>query len=239
MSEIDWKVVARHYEAGHSMRECKEKFGFSNYAWDRAIADGRIVPREKPQLRWKDETREAVRQLVDKGMSHSQIAFELGVSKPTVSYHARRLGIQPDERASRRFDWAAIQKAHDSGLSAAECCEKFGCSRSAWHAAAKSGRLKARSTKIPIAELLVAGRPTHRGHLKERLLREGIKGEHCEECGLSEWNGKPLRVALHHINGDGYDNRRVNIIFLCPNCHSQTKNFGGRNGHLRARPEVQ
>ncbi|MGH2920060.1 MAG: HNH endonuclease signature motif containing protein [Solirubrobacteraceae bacterium] len=69
-------------------------------------------------------------------------------------------------------------------------------------------------------------------------MKAGLKEERCESCGLAEWRGQSLRVTLHHINGDGYDNRLENLAFLCPNCHSQTPNFSGRNGHLRARPEV-
>ena len=42
-------------------------------------------------------------------------------------------------------------------------------------------------------------------------------------------------MALHHVNGDGLDNRIENIALLCPNCHSQTPNFSGRN-IKRARP---
>jgi 5-methylcytosine-specific restriction endonuclease McrA len=34
---------------------------------------------------------------------------------------------------------------------------------------------------------------------------------------------------LHHVNGDGRDNRLENLQLLCPNCHSQTDNFAGRN----------
>lgn len=237
MAETDWEAVRAHYDAGHSMRECKVRFGFSNYAWDKAVIEGAIVPRENPRKRWKEETRRAVAALLERGMTHSDIAFELGVSRPTVSYHVRRLGIPADTRASRRFDWAAIQDAHDSGLSARECCAKFGCSRSAWHEAIRTGRLRARSTLIPLEEMLVRGRPCGREHLKRRMLKAGLKEERCEECGLTEWRGRPLRVTLHHVNGDGYDNRLQNLAFLCPNCHSQTPNFGGRNGHLRARPE--
>ena len=45
--------------------------------------------------------------------------------------------------------------------------------------------------------------------------------------------GNALNMALHHVNGDGNDNRLVNLRFLCPNCHSQTPTYGGRNGHRR------
>lgn len=238
MSDIDWRAVRAFYEEGHSLRECKIKFGFSNYAWDKAVIDAHIVPRENPRKRWKHDTRKAIAALLERGLTQTEIALELGLSKPTVSYHARKLGIPPDERASRRFDWQAIQEAHDSGLSARECCARFGCSRSAWQEAVRTGRLRPRSTLIPIEELLRAGRPTNRGHLRGRLIKAGLKEERCEECGLDEWRGRPLRITLHHINGDGHDNRLENIAFLCPNCHSQTPNFSGRNGHLRARPEV-
>lgn len=238
MAEINWNAVREYYELGHSMRECKEVFGFSNYAWDKAVTAGSITPRENPRKHWRHETRVAVKRLLERGCTHSEIAFELGISKPTVTYHVRKLGLPRDKRASRRFDWSAIQAAHDSGLSARECCAKFGCSRSAWHEAVRTEKLRARSHLIPLSELLRKDRRCSRDHLKRRLLKAGLKAERCEECGLDEWRGTPLRMTLHHRNGDSYDNRLENLSFLCPNCHSQTPNFGGRNGHLRAKPEI-
>ena len=51
----------------------------------------------------------------------------------------------------------------------------------------------------------------------------------CENCGLTEWQDKPIICELHHINGDSTDNRIENLQILCPNCHSQTDNFRSRN----------
>ncbi len=79
----------------------------------------------------------------------------------------------------------------------------------------------------------MAGRRTSRHHLKQRLVKAGLKQNRCEECGIDSWSGRGLNMALHHVNGDGLDNRLENIRFLCPNCHSQTPNYGGRNGHRR------
>jgi hypothetical protein len=54
--------------------------------------------------------------------------------------------------------------------------------------------------------------------------------EKCYECGLSDtWNGKPITLEIDHINGNSLDHRVENLRLLCPNCHSQTSYFRGRN----------
>ena len=63
--------------------------------------------------------------------------------------------------------------------------------------------------------------------LKKYLL--DIKGETCIECSQSAtWNNKPLVLQLDHIDGDSDNNYPINIRLLCPNCHSQTENFGSK-----------
>ena len=48
------------------------------------------------------------------------------------------------------------------------------------------------------------------------------RGNKCEECGVTEWNGKRLTLEVDHIDGDTNNNDIKNLKVLCPNCHSQT-----------------
>lgn len=166
--------------------------------------------------------------MLRRGLSKGAIARSLGLSKSTVSYHARRLGERVDERGARRYDWAAIQRYYDEGHSVRACIERFGFSRQTWHAAVKRGAVTPRPHPMPLDRLLVADTYRSRHNVKLRLLGEGLKRNRCERCGLTEWRGEPLSMALHHLNGDGLDNRIENLQLLCPNCHSQTENFAGR-----------
>jgi 5-methylcytosine-specific restriction endonuclease McrA len=172
--------------------------------------------------------------LREAGWSYRAIARELGITKSVVAYHARRLGEPADDRCARRYDWAEIQVAYDSGLSVRDCAKRFGFSQASWHKAVQRGDVVARPRAMDLEILLVANRPqTNRSHLKQRLIAAGLKENRCERCGITEWNGAPLTMHLHHISGDGSDNRLENIEFICGNCHSQTDTYGGRNGHRR------
>lgn len=65
-------------------------------------------------------------------------------------------------------------------------------------------------------------------NLKRYLLEYGIPYK-CSCCGISNWLDKPLTLEIDHIDGIRYHNNPENLRFLCPNCHSQTDTWRGRN----------
>lgn len=67
------------------------------------------------------------------------------------------------------------------------------------------------------------GSPALKKYLVEKY------GEVCSECRQSStWNGKPLVIQVDHIDGDSDNNLPSNLRLLCPNCHTQTENFGSK-----------
>lgn len=81
-----------------------------------------------------------------------------------------------------------------------------------------------------LAEILVKdSKYTNRGRLKERLIRENYLPYQCNICELNCWNNLPIALQLDHINGIPNDNRIENLRLLCPNCHSQTDTYAGKN----------
>ena len=85
------------------------------------------------------------------------------------------------------------------------------------------------SPKRPIQDYLDNKYKIKSSKLKDRLVKEGLKTYVCEICGIKEWLGVKLSLELDHIDGNHFNNNLSNLRILCPNCHSQTPTFRGRN----------
>ena len=51
----------------------------------------------------------------------------------------------------------------------------------------------------------------------------------CLICNLSEWMGKPIKLHVDHVDGNNKNDARDNLRALCPNCHSNTETYCGKN----------
>jgi hypothetical protein len=54
-------------------------------------------------------------------------------------------------------------------------------------------------------------------------------GDKCATCGIYEWNGKPITFEVEHIDGNPENDHQSNLELICPNCHSQTNTYKGKN----------
>jgi len=66
--------------------------------------------------------------------------------------------------------------------------------------------------------------------IKRELIKRGYEKDVCFKCGQPPvWKNLPLVLQLHHKNGNKRDARLCNLSIICPNCHTQTRSFNGRN----------
>ena len=92
------------------------------------------------------------------------------------------------------------------------------------------GKRNVHVRKSPWETILVKNSPySNTSALRRRLIKESILENKCSRCGIVEWQGEELSLHLDHIDGDNTNNEIVNLRLLCPNCHSLTPTYCGKN----------
>jgi 5-methylcytosine-specific restriction endonuclease McrA len=83
--------------------------------------------------------------------------------------------------------------------------------------------------KYTIKEVTDGGAKVSKGYIKKLIMEDPLFIHQCEICKRKNWMNQPITLEMDHINGINTDNKRTNLRFLCPNCHSQTKTWKGKN----------
>lgn len=183
-----------------------------------------------PNRRQLSEKAMRAKEMISLGKKNPEIRLVTGLSLTRICELRKELNISGISSWSSD-DWKEFQNLYDSGLSIRACCSAFQITMGSVSYAKQRGLFVGRPKKcIPIELVTVENGTYARGNLKKRLIESGLLRNECIECGVGPfWNSKPLTLSLDHINGVNNDNRLENLRLLCPNCHSQTATFAGRN----------
>lgn len=74
---------------------------------------------------------------------------------------------------------------------------------------------------------------TARSRIKTEILEKKLIPYECDICKLGDWLSTPISLHLDHIDGVNNNNKLSNLRFLCPNCHSQTETYCGKQNKTR------
>lgn len=64
---------------------------------------------------------------------------------------------------------------------------------------------------------------------KRRMFLIHKLGHYCHICKNTSWNNVPIPLELDHIDGNSENNIEENLRVICPNCHTLTVTYKGKN----------
>lgn len=184
-----------------------------------------------------------IKQRLTDGQKYSQITRELGVAGSTISYHAKKMGITRNPNY-HKHDWEAIQAYYDAGNNLSSTKMKFDLRHDVLQRAKERGDLKLDYNRdnslsfrfVTADKIFVKNSLISTASVKRYILKNDLVPYFCviKICPLYEmknpiWAGQKIVLHLDHKNGIRNDHRLDNLRFLCPNCHSQTMTYCGRN----------
>jgi hypothetical protein len=139
-------------------------------------------------------TKEILEQLAQECTSIAQVIRKLGLREAGGNY----------SHIKRRFKHFGIDISHFTGQA---------------HNLGKASPKRLKPDEVLI--LRTQGTRQHAHLLRRALIESGID-HRCSICQiLPEWNNDVLTLEIDHINQNWLDDRKENLRFICPNCHSQ------------------
>ncbi|MHA5049880.1 HNH endonuclease signature motif containing protein [Streptomyces sp. SD15] len=167
----------------------------------------------------------------------------------------KKLGVDTShfEREGARWTREILQAAVSASMNMSEVLRRLGLEVVGGHHTHISRRIKAYDIDIshfaPVVrtenmrfnqrrrsaeEILIEQTSAHSRRVPssrlKRAMRELGVEERCALCGIEPvWLGEPLPLEVDHLDGNWRNNRVENLRLLCPNCHSTTDSYRGRN----------
>lgn len=84
--------------------------------------------------------------------------------------------------------------------------------------------------KYQLKDILVKDSKISQKTLRDYVIKYNVIEYKCAFCGnIGNWLNQKISLELDHINGINNDNRQENLRWLCPNCHSITDTYCGKN----------
>lgn len=142
----------------------------------------------------------------------SKICPGCGINKPKEEYHSRQ-----DKGYTYLKSYCKVCSNRDTVKCQYDLC-------SCGNKKTKKSNKCFKCTRKPYDEI------KSRDAVRKTVIRDKLIPYECDIChNNGEHLGKPLALHLDHINGINNDHSIENLRFLCPNCHSQTDTYCGRN----------
>lgn len=192
------------------------------------------------------ERRNSILKLRKEGLSYNKIAKQLSCNKSLVAYYCGRCNIdEQNKKLESKLEYEKIvceliknldninqvckalnKKATNTNKIAIEkIISKYNIDISHFKIDYSNRRIQKKNDD----EVFIENSTYTTSNLKKRLIKSGYKIYECERCHNTMWEGHPIPLQVHHINGNHQDNRLENLQLLCPNCHALTDSYCGKN----------
>jgi len=188
-------------------------------------------------------------ELREQGLSYKEIADSIGSNKRTVYDWCNGRRDPTKLKGKSNVSDEEFKEIVAESFSVAQCLKKQGLKPSGGNYSGfdkrverlnlntdhftGQGHLKGKThnwaAEVPVEEAFVENGSLSSFKLNKKIQKYDLKPYVCEVCGINEWSEQKLSLHLDHINGINNDNRLSNLRFLCPNCHSLTDSYCGKN----------
>jgi len=138
---------------------------------------------------------------------------------PKCKEQHSKSGVFCSRSCANSRNWSDDEKLKRSIALKGKACRPKNFNQEEWRTKIRATRLK-KYMETPFNDLGMENR-------RRRVFEE--QNFKCSKCGISEWLGQPLILELEHKDGNNQNNSRENLEALCPNCHSLTETWRGRN----------